>query len=363
MLSVTAALRFDLAITIPFSNRLAIALAYLSRVVAGIYCIVVFCVMALLSFFGVRPISDHWSWIFLIPLAVYALSNYSTFNFLATRSGDFKAISMTRLYQAVISGFSQVVFGVIGLGGFGLLLGAVLGNSVGAGTLKRAANYDFFLKNNYVGFFGLKKIFIRFKRYPIYSAPEALLNSAMDYLPIVLISTFVGLEEVGYLMLAMRLMQAPIGLVGSAVSRYYLSSAPSFYRDGKLKKHTIKTFLGLLFLSIFVILFGVLACNYASFFWGVGWLAVSKYIAWTIPWFTCQFLVSPLSGALYVLRKEKLAFYLQLVGFLLRVTVVLYANYAVGNRVIELYAASGFVFYVLYLLVVFKSISTGDSGK
>ena len=85
---------------------------------------------------------------------------------------------------------------------------------------------------------------------------------------------------------------------------------------------------------------------------GKEWVRAGEMTLWMLPWFAMQLIVSPISMALYVTKKNKVALLLQIVGLIIRVGVLLLLSLVSINYLFEYYAISGFVFYFIYYIVV-----------
>jgi len=293
------------------------------------------------------------AYMWLLPIGVAVIGAYNIFQFWATRKKAFKRISITRIEQAVGGVGTQLGLGVAGFGAGGLIVGQLISQGSGfLGLARRAIKDDGHI---------LKQINLRrmtvaasaYRRYPKYSMFEALANSASVQLPLIIIVGFVGSAELGLLMLAMRIMQAPMSLVGMAVSQVYYVQAVDEFRQGRLAELTAKVMGGLAKLGIGPLLFAALvAPPLFGIIFGEAWQRAGVLLAWMTPWFVLQFMTSPVSMALHVTSHQRLALGLQVFGLTLRVTTVAIAGELINGGVSEWYAASGAVFYLFYLIVV-----------
>jgi peptidoglycan biosynthesis protein MviN/MurJ (putative lipid II flippase) len=64
--------------------------------------------------------------------------------------------------------------------------------------------------------------------------------------PLILIGSLAASTEVGFLMLGMRLMQAPVGLIGSSISQVFFSQAVDAHRRDELPELVTKSLSALL---------------------------------------------------------------------------------------------------------------------
>ena len=110
---------------------------------------------------------------------------------------------------------------------------------------------------------------------------------------------------------------------------------------------------GLLKTGIGPLIFGaLLAPDLFAKVFGEEWRRAGVLMAWMTPWFVMQFLASPVSMALHVANRQRAALLLQLFGVVVRVAAVYGTSLVATGMISEAYAVSGFVFYLVYLVVV-----------
>jgi len=200
---------------------------------------------------------------------------------------------------------------------------------------------------------GMRNAFHEYDRFPKFSTFEAFANNGGIQLPVLLIASVVVGPEVGFLMLATRVMAAPLHLVGHAVSQVYLATAAEQYHNGRLGLHTVDVIGGLCKTGVGPLIFaGITAPHLFPFIFGAEWSKAGIFVAWMTPWFIMQFLVSPVSMTLHVTNQQATALILQIFGLILRMGAVIGSALFLKNHVVETYALSGFLFYFSYLFVV-----------
>jgi len=99
-------------------------------------------------------------------------------------------------------------------------------------------------------------------------------------------------------------------------------------------------------------LIGAVAPALFSLVFGADWHRAGELLAWMTPWFIMQFITSPVSMVLHVKNRQKMALMLQVFGCFLRVGTVLLVEWIDSKHLVEAYALSGMVFYVVYFFVV-----------
>jgi O-antigen/teichoic acid export membrane protein len=357
IISVAACLRFDVAIPIPKQVSHA----------CNILCIAVLCALLVaLSIALVVHLFPEWivvqlnqpglaPYLYFIPFAVLLSGIYSACQHWFVRKKDFNAIARVRVCQTCAAAGAQIAAGWWGWLSIGLLLGPTI--SVGAASaslIYRLVRTDAHILRS-ISWARMRLLFLAYDRYPKYSVPESLCNSAGMQLPIIIIATLAAGPEAGFLFVALYVMQAPMALVGSAIGQVYLSRASDHFRAKRLGTFTAGIFGGLVKVGVGPLIFGgIVAPTLCPLIFGSEWLRAGILMSWMTPWFVMQFLSTPVSMALLVTNQQKTAFILQAFGLVLRTGIVYCVTVVSIVYASEAYALSGFVFYVVYLAVIFR---------
>ncbi|ENV52139.1 O-antigen flippase Wzx [Acinetobacter junii CIP 107470 = MTCC 11364] len=356
ILSVIACLRLEIAIPIPDSDREAKDLLLLAFIINIVFVVFLYIFLALLHPFleGFHVIQQLSFWIWFIPIGVLLSGIYSTLQYWSTRKKRFREIAKTRMTQAISGNGASLVVGTTSGSFGGLILGQLFSFGGGLLRLSRSTYSDIRQikeKEN------LKGTFYKYKDFPKYSTFEALANISALQLPLIIIASFFIGPEVGYLMLAMKVLGIPMGLIGGAMSQVYLAHAPEFYKKGELYSYTISILKKLLKIVIIPFLLLAISSPYIfTFIFGKEWSGLGNYILIMIPWYFMQILSSPISMALHIIGKQKIALVLQVFGFLLRVVVLWWLLIFESEFVVNYYMFSGFLFYFAYILIILLSI-------
>jgi O-antigen/teichoic acid export membrane protein len=355
IVSVAACLRFDIAVPIPEATRDGLALLVLALASS----VLVSLAIALVVLVGFRAadsieiLSGFGLYIWLVPVGIFLASANSALQFWATRVKAFPFIARTRILQSTCAVGGQVGLGLAGMGAPGLLVGQLINSGAGAFAMARLAISDARRAGMTISIPELRRVARTFQRFPRYSTWEAIANSAGTHLPVIAIAAlFIG-PEAGFVMLAMRVMTAPMGLVGGAVAQVYLSRAPEHFRNGTLAPFTASTLAGLSKSGVGPLIFaGIVAPPAFAWIFGEDWRRAGELVAWMTPWFVMQFLASPVSMTLHVTNQQRVALILQIIGLALRLGVVILTSFVAPYMAAESYALSGFAFYTIYLVTV-----------
>ncbi|MBG6073080.1 MULTISPECIES: oligosaccharide flippase family protein [unclassified Polaromonas] len=355
IISVAACLRLEIAIPLPQCdddavNLLALALCSSAGVAGLSTLIVALFPMQIITLFA-QPKLEPYLW--LLPLGIWLSSSYAALQFWTTRKKRFSVIAKTRMTQAIGGAGAQVGLGWASIAPLGLVLGQMINSGAGIFGLVRDA-----LKNDRpalraINWPGMQRTFSEYDRFPKYSTIESLANSASIQLPVIIIAALAAGPEAGFLMLASRVMFAPMALIGGAVSQVYLSRAPDEFRKGTLGAFTANIMGGLVKTGVGPLIFaGIVAPVAFPFIFGAQWQRAGEMVAWMTPWFVMQFISSPISMTLHVTQSQRTALTLQILGFFMRVGAVVAAAHWAQRWIVEIYAASGFIFYLVYVCVV-----------
>lgn len=355
ILTVVSCLRYNIAIPLPEQDddgMALLAVAILAACGVSLLCAwpAILAPEATARLFG-QPGLQPYLW--MIPVGVFIASVYNALQYWASRKKRFGLVAHTRMTQAVGGIGTQTAIGVSAPSTFGLIFGQMLNGGLGIWGLAR----DLWRQDREVlrrvGGAHLIGTASEFRRFPIWSVPEALLNTAGVQVPVILIAAVAAGPEAGFLMLAMRVLGMPMALVGRSVSQVFLAEAPAKLRDGSLAAFTRST-MWTLFRNGAppLVAVGVLSPLLFPLVFGAEWARAGWLVAWMTPSFVLQFVASPVSMVLHVTGRVSLALALQAFGLVLRLGMVLLAVAFVAENISEIYAISGALVYGVYLIVV-----------
>lgn len=355
IVTTVSCLRFNIAIPIPKDDKDGMSLLVMA--LASALCITLLSAIP----FGLlrnqtaqllnRPEIASYLWL-LIPGIAFA-SIYNALQYWASRKKRFKLVTQTRVIRSVGMVSTQFALGVASATPFGLILGQVVYTAMGIIGLGRSLliNDKQALREQRA-----QNVIAQIKQYKGFaylSTPEALFNSAGVQLPVIIIAAVVAGTEAGFVMLAMRVMGMPMALVGSSVSQVYLAEAAERERHGELGALTWRMMGKLLKLGGPILaLVGISAPFVFPIVFGTEWQRAGVIVAWMTPWFILQFITSPVSSLLHVRGFLGTALMLQVCGFAIRVGAVSISAVVAIGWISEIYALSGAMFYILYLVAV-----------
>lgn len=354
LVAVVACFRLDVAIPVARDQADAGQLLVLSLLIAGAVSLLSLALVTAMpgTLAGMLGQPRIAPWLWLVPVGILFSSSYSALQWWATRAKRFGSIAITRVTQAVLGAVTTIGLGVAGLAPVGLLVGNLLNSS--AGSLRLLVDMWRRDRPSFArpSLSSLLSTLNRYRRFVVYSTPEALINTAGVQLPVLLIAALVG-SEAGFLLLAQQVMAIPMSLLGSSIAQVYVSRAPDRLSEGKLAEFTLETMTRLAAIALGpVILLGLVAPFVFVAVFGPEWARSGEIMRWMAPWMALQFITSPVSMVLLITNRQPAMLALTTIGLVARVGTVgaffalLGPQYAVIGLVVGslIYYAVVFVF-------------------
>lgn len=358
MASLGGCLGFDLAIPIARTRRDAVGVAccaFLSLVATTL--VVAILVMMTVHFYSDATIVARWprTAFLLLPVSTFIIGGYNLVEYWTMRQHRFGQISRARIIQALCGCAVQIVLGLLHFEALGLFIGYIAISGLGlagllADLVRKDARYRAFVCRRTVA-----EAFRRYTSFIKYTGPEAWANAASVYVPMMLIGASADTAAIGFIMLAQRLLQAPLMLIGRSVAQVYTSGAARALQDGRLTEETARVLRVLIAIVAGpAILTMFLAPGIANFVLGSEWRPVGLYIAWLMPWAILHFLSSSVLTTMHVRGLNALIMLLTIGGLLFRAAMVGSALTFKPDWIVQAYAVSGFVFYAVVLLAILR---------
>lgn len=279
----------------------------------------------------------------------------------AAAEGNYKGLSWIRISQAFVVTSLQIVAGLISPKASGMMWGHVIGLGAGIGCA------IYFMPLRFSGlpdkgdfFRNLKSFWLRQRRLPFLALPADSINAAAGQLPLLLITSRFGAEASGLFALALRVLGAPIGLLGAAVLDVFKRSASSSFREkGNCREEYVRTFW-LLSIGGAALAVGVMVVAEPLFALAFGepWRKAGIVAIWLMPMFALRFVASPLSYVFYIAGKQHVDLVWQCA--LLAMTLGSFMISSTFETAVKFYAAGYGGLYIVYAALSFH-YSKGQS--
>lgn len=289
--------------------------------------------------------------ILFVPAALLAGVTH-TWQAWAAAEGDYRGLSWIRISQAFVVTVAQIGAGLISPTAFGMMLAQVLGLAAGIGFAMYLMPINLFGIGSKAKFWKeLKAFWQNQRRFPLLALPADTINAASGQLPLLLIASRFGAEASGLFALSIRVLGAPIGLLGAAVLDVFKRSAASSYRDkGHCKEEYARTFWVLAAGGVILAL-GVMVNAERLFVvaFGEKWREAGIIAIWLMPMFALRFVASPLSYVFYITGKQQIDLVWQCA--LLAMTLASFMLPSIFETSIKFYSAGYSLLYVVYAVL------------
>ena len=266
-------------------------------------------------------------WILLAPLVLLINGLFILGGYNANRHLEYKLMAKSKLIQAIVMISINLILGFIGVGFVGLLMGNILGLLIAfifivykQRNVLRNLNFRL-TKRKYV-------LARRYIDYPVYNASTGILDGITVGLPIFFLAHYFSADIVGYYALVVRVMNAPIGFISTAVSQINLKKVVDLVNSGNLVEPYLHKVAAILFLlALFpvsvLILYGP---ELFSLIFGENWIEAGRYaqiLSWSL---IVQFVASTLSSTLGATRNNRYGALWKVTSFLSTAFVLWYVS-------------------------------------
>lgn len=354
-----ACLRFELAIPVPTSRRTAkylLSAALLSAVVfALITGMSVFLIESVLK----RPITGETEVPHLavvLPAGVFSMGLYRSLSKWAVRSQAYKKLGSAKLLKAVYTAVGQLLAGLIGVQRLGLIIGHIIGQAGAAIKLFAGAKQALLRKVERFNTVRLAATIRRYSDFPLITGPSALANSSGLELPIILIGSFIGSNVVGWLVMAQRVLSAPVQVVTISLAEVHLGHGSEMARRNpkrlrRIMREWVLKAGGVSIVAGFAVA-GFLPAAFAVVF-GPDWREAGVYATLLLPMIVGQVIAHPFTYTFAMTERQRIGLAWSIGRLVMTVGTVGIAIYTDvdGRGVVMAYSIGMATAYIcLYLL-------------
>ena len=300
LILIVATLRFEWAIPNPEEDGVAINVFIICFIVTAVVGIIAFPVFLILSniFKNTSIFGTIAPYIWLIPLYIFGGASYQTLNAWAIRKKNFTPIAKTRLSQSLSGASVNIGLGILKWGSLGLLLGGLVSQAAGIGTLGKLLWREDHKILRKVSMTGIVDAFNRYGKFACLSTGVSIVNTASLQVTIILLNMFYGPVVVGWYALAQRIIGLPTQLIGQAASQTFWAESARLVRSDPvaLKRLFLKFAKKLSLFSLAIAGLGIISpFTFGLIFGKEQWTMAGYYALFLTPLLMAQFVVSTIS--------------------------------------------------------------------
>jgi O-antigen/teichoic acid export membrane protein len=269
------------------------------------------------------------NWIFICPLISFFISIYICYNEWCIRKAQFVILAFNKVINSSSISFSNILFGITKLTAGGLILGEVLGRFITAIVCTYHVVKTDLIEFKTISISRMISMAKKFIDCPRFILPGQFLNTFGGQVIVLVIAAFYGDTNVGYYSMTVLVLNAPTGVISTAVRDVFKQRATIEY---KLKKNCIVIFkritlaLSVIAFIIFCILFFILPDLFA-FAFGEGWRTAGEYARILSPMVLISFVSESVSGVFFIAEKMKAVLYWQATYFIVNVASLVLGYY------------------------------------
>lgn len=310
-LSAVATARYELSLPLPKKEEHAYLLYRLS-IRISIYVLLGSCFLFFVYFlftkFDVKTV--NLAVFTLISSVFLVLINLGT-NW-AIRKKQFKKISTSRMLNSISSNLLRWLFGVLGMGSFGLLIASLVGYVLSSLTFfKEWCKID--KVNRSFRSDGKTKVLMNtYREFPAINLPHVMVDLGKDLLLAFFMVFFFSKDVFGWYSHSYAILQMPISIIGISIGQVFFNRAAEIVNNSGSTLGLLKKTIGVLF-AISIIPFTVLfffGTPMFSFVFGKEWAQAGHFSEIMSIWFFMNFLNSVISTLPTILHRQKQFFYL-----------------------------------------------------
>jgi len=359
ILLIASCWRYERAIPITNSKRIAIVVLWLSGIVlvfnVSIICIALFWLIGPIA--SMLNVQENSQYLWFLPIGLLFAGTYELFTFTAVRDLNYGILAKTKILQGSGQIATQIGFGAADAGPAGLIIGYIIGQSFGISSLFRSFKSQWKSRPRRYYLAHLWAVARRYWQFPVYSTPAGILNRGASMAPPFLFIAFYGTQVAGFLYLAQHVILGPLAFIGRSVAKVFLGHAGSGRREGTLNigKLVDTTLIRLLLIGALPIGFvALLGPVIFGWIFGSQWTEAGYYARYLAIALWLQFAMGPLLQTLIILEKQGRQAVFDAIRLLLviGIIVIMHAAQAEARHAVIGYSLALAVSYVIGYMMV-----------
>ncbi len=265
---------------------------------------------SIIKLFNVEGISQF---LWLIPVMIFLTTLGFVFTYWFNRQNRFSYTARYNLVQSASNSTMKVFLGAISYTHWGLFVSSIWGQIAGIGSVifnKSLINPLFqFNKKR------MSEVAIRHFKFPVYTLPHAFINTIAGNLPVLILSAWFNMTEVGLFSLGVTLGFRPISMLTTSMNQVFFQKVSSNKNNGVESYSLLLRFCKkaiYITLPLFAIAFVIIKPATVLIF-GAAWIGAGVYLQLMLPWFFISILTSTLCFMPALVGKQRQAMILEII--------------------------------------------------
>lgn len=317
-LATAATIRYELALPIPKKDEHAFQLLRSTFKIAS-YIILSFFLITIIYWLFNQTDTSFWFLALISVAGIFIVIKNIGTNW-SIRMRYFKAISTSAIVAAIFTNVSKIIAGKLELSSKGLIWATIIGLFAGAivfiiqiQNFKKKSHHQYSSKK-------AKALRINHKDFPFVNLPHTLIDHGREVILAYFLILFFDEAVFGSYEQAFRLLKIPLILIGTSIGQVFFNRISELYKEKKgMIQSLFKTTVLLTAISIvpfaIIFLYGDIIFEFVL---GEQWFYAGQIAQALTPWLLVNFIASPLSTLPLVLKKQKIFFWIGLVGTIIQ---------------------------------------------
>lgn len=326
VLTTLAALAYPVAIVLPKSDSKAKALVKLSLLIAATISLLVFITLWLAGDWILPKVgaASLMGFMFFIPLVMFFTACQDISQQWLIRKKAFRGIANISIAHSIINYGSQALAGLyaplagvlIGIHSFSIAVRSLLTGFVG----RKLVNKEDYERVT------LRQVAYEYRDFPMYRAPQVVLNAASQSLPVLMLATFFGPAAAGFYTLTRTVLGIPSTLLASSVqSVFYPHFNEAINNQKQAFPLLLKAILGLAAVGIWPFLIVILFGPYLfELVFGSEWIVAGEYAQWLSVWLFFGLINRPSISSIPVMKLQGWFLGYEIISVILRILALFF---------------------------------------
>ncbi|MGE4491677.1 MAG: lipopolysaccharide biosynthesis protein [Syntrophotalea sp.] len=313
---------------------------------------------------------EAWWFVPLLAISALAFGLHQTLQAWCVRIKAFAETSRAQIVQSLASVSIWLMSGLLQAGAVGLILGSVVSQFIASLKLWNVFKKDLDQAGYFFHWHNVKATSLEYRDFPLYSAPQNLMNALSQGLPVLLLGHFYGIAIAGAYAFGMKILHLPTNFILRPLRQVLFQKASEVDNLGQdIQPLFVKSTCGLMLLAALpTIIIFVWAPRFFPWIFGKEWLTAGIYVRWLILWIFISFSNVPAVLFARILRQQRNLFFFECLILSSR-TIILVAGgiYWDALRTIIAFSILGFLLNLtlilwIWVLVCRRTVIKADNG-
>jgi O-antigen/teichoic acid export membrane protein len=309
--TASSMLRYEAAIPVADADEEAISLVALCIILALMSSVSVGLLLLMAGKFALRfsELRTIWPYRYWLVIGIFSTGCYAGLSFWSVRVRDFGLLSRTKITQNLGLATTQVGLGVLHLGALGLILGQVVGQSAGISSILNKLFQTNGSAVTALRYLSLKKVAVRYRRFPAMSMPASFMEASASNLPLVFMAVMFGSSVAGWMTLVQKVLFLPMSMLSRNIGQVYFGELADMKRNSPqlMRRGFVSRTKRLAKLSFIVsVPIAALAPLVIPALFGPAWKNSTVCLELLMPMMVLSFISSPFGSTLDVLERQDL---------------------------------------------------------